>query len=122
MFTRRIRTEPLNPCLEVRTFWAFVLNGSGRSSRIKNFLRQQLYGLEPVSRYKDLNYPVSPSGRINSERILEQWDPMLRLMTTIRLHHSSPSELFNLLNSYGADNPLYRGLKEFAGPPVRPDY
>lgn len=34
-------------------------------------------------------------------------------MATIRLHHSSPSELFNRLNSYASENPLYRVMKEF---------
>lgn len=89
------------------------MNGSGRPSRIKNFLRQQLYSLEPVSRYKEKNYPLLPAGRINTDRIIEQWDPMLRLMATIKLHYSTPSELFNRLNSYASGHPLYRALKEF---------
>lgn len=95
------------------TFAATHLLGIRFEPRIKNFLRQQLYSIEPLSRYKDLTYPVLPNGRINIERIMEQWDAILRLMTTIRLHHSGPSDLFNRLNSYASENPLYRGMKEF---------
>lgn len=98
-------TEPIFACT--------YLLGVRFEPRIKNFLRQQLYSIEPISRYKERKYPLVPSGRINTERIEEQWDSILRLMTTIRLHHSSPSELFNRLNSYASENPLYRGLKEF---------
>jgi TnpA family transposase len=98
-------TEPVFGCT--------YLLGVRFEPRIKNFLRQQLYSIEAVSRYKDLNYPLMPSGRIQTERIEEQWDAILRLITTIRLHHSSPSELFSRLNSYASENPLYRGLKEF---------
>lgn len=100
-------------------FAATHLLGIRFEPRIKNYLRQHLYSVEPLSRYKDLNYPMSPRGRINAEWVVEQWDSILRLMATIRLHHSSPSELFNRLNSYATENPLYRGMKEFAGPPER---
>ncbi|QMW06889.1 Tn3 family transposase [Spirosoma foliorum] len=89
-------------------FAATHLSGIRFEPRIKNFLRQQLYSIEPISHYKDQNYVLMPNGRINTERIMEQWDSILRLMATIRLHYSSPSELFNRLNSYAAENPLYR--------------
>ena len=81
--------------------------------RIKNFLHQQLYSIEPPGQYKAKNYPLVPAGRINTERILAEWDPMLRLMATIKLHHSRPSELFNRLNSYAHQHPLYRAMKAF---------
>lgn len=34
-------------------------------------------------------------------------------MATITLHHSPPSELFNRLNSYAHQHPLYQALREF---------
>jgi TnpA family transposase len=44
--------------------------------------------------------------------IVEQWDEILRMITTIKLGYAQASTLFNRLNSYSRQHPLYRALKE----------
>lgn len=94
-------------------FASTYLMGIHFEPRVKRLLYQQFYSIDPPSHYKDLNYPLIPRGRINIERIKAHWDTILRLMVTIKLHHSSPSDLFNRLNSYAHLHPVYQGLREF---------
>jgi TnpA family transposase len=94
-------------------FASTYLTGIHFEPRIKRLLYQQFYSIDPLSQFKDQNYPLTPRGRINSERIKAEWDTILRLMVTIKLHHSPPSELFNRLNSYAHLHPIYQGLREF---------
>jgi TnpA family transposase len=45
--------------------------------------------------------------------IVEHWDDILRLITTIKLKEVTASELFRRLNSYSKQHTLYRALKAF---------
>lgn len=87
--------------------------GISFAPRIKNFKDQQLYSFERPSAFKDCGYDVLPKKRINVEIIQEQWDYILRLITTIKLKEATASQLFKRLSSYSRQHPLYRALKQF---------
>lgn len=81
--------------------------------RIKNYSTQIIYGFDSPSYYKKLGYFWLPARKINTELIEEQWDNILRLITTIRLKEATASNIFRRLSSYAKQNPLYQALKEF---------
>ncbi len=54
-----------------------------------------------------------PTGTINLKLFEPYWGDILRFMATIKLKHSSASQLFKRLSSYAKDHPLYKALKEF---------
>jgi TnpA family transposase len=89
------------------------LLGISFAPRIKDFRDQNLYSFDAVSDMKNLGYKILPAGKINIKIIEEQWDDILRLVTTIKLKESSASQLFRRLSSYSRQHPLYRALKEF---------
>ena len=43
---------------------------------------------------------------------MEQWDQILRLLCTIKLKESLPSNILKRLSSYSKQNPLYKAIKE----------
>ena len=45
--------------------------------------------------------------------IEQQWDNILRFMATLKLKHTTASQLFKRLSSYAKEHPLYQALKEF---------
>lgn len=81
--------------------------------RIKQPGHQTLYCMRPKKYYQQQGYRILPSRPINRTLILDQWDGILRFMATIRLGHSSASQLFKRLNSYSRGHALYKALKEF---------
>ena len=89
------------------------LLGISFAPRIKKFNDQYLYSFESPSILKDLNYCVLPQKKINTKLIEEQWDYILRLITTIKLKEATASQLFKRLSSYSKQHPLYRALKQF---------
>jgi TnpA family transposase len=54
-----------------------------------------------------------PTYTINTKVIIENWDEILRLITTIKLKRTTASTVLSRLNSYSKKNKLYRTLKEF---------
>lgn len=94
-------------------FAATHLLGISFAPRIKSFRDQQLYSFESPSALKALGYKVFPKKRINTKIIQEQWDYILRLITTIKLKEATASQLFKRLSSYSRQHPLYRALKQF---------
>ncbi|MFC1659117.1 Tn3 family transposase, partial [Pseudomonadota bacterium] len=56
---------------------------------------------------------ILPTEYINEDLIKENWDDILRLIVTIKLKHSTASQIFKRLSSYAKQNPLYQALKEF---------
>ena len=56
---------------------------------------------------------VEPVGYINTPLLLEQWDEILRFVTTMKLKETTASDLFRRLNSYSKQHSLYRALKTF---------
>jgi TnpA family transposase len=43
---------------------------------------------------------------------VEQWDQILRLLCTIKLKETLPSNILKRLSSYSKQNPLYKAIKE----------
>jgi len=84
--------------------------------RIKNYQEQLLYTFKDNTRklYENQAYKILPakSAYINEEIIFEQWDQILRLLCTIKLKESLPSNILKRLSSYSKQNPLYKAIKE----------
>ena len=81
--------------------------------RLKEYYKQTIYGFEKPAHYKQKGYFWLPKRTINTGLIAEQWDDIMRLMTSIRLREVPASIVLKRLNSYARQNPLYKGLKEF---------
>lgn len=94
-------------------FGVMRLLGFSYAPRIKNFPRQQLYGFRRRKEYEREGYRILPDGYINTSLIENQWDEILRFVTTIKRKVTSASQLFKRLNSYSRQHPLYSALKEF---------
>jgi TnpA family transposase len=84
--------------------------------RIKNYQEQLLYTFKDKSRkiYENQAYKILPakSSYINEKIIVEQWDQILRLLCTIKLKETLPSNILKRLSSYSKQNPLYKAIKE----------
>ena len=84
--------------------------------RIKNYQEQLLYTFKDKTRkhYENQSYKMLPakSAYINEEIIMEQWDQILRLLCTIKLKETLPSNILKRLSSYSKQNPLYKAIKE----------
>jgi TnpA family transposase len=63
--------------------------------------------------YQEKGYKLLPDNTINTEVVQEHWDDILRFMATIILKETPASQLFERLNSYSHQHPLYKALKEF---------
>lgn len=83
---------------------------------VKRFIIQRLlalYGFSAKTTYRKKGYKILPSRTIRKSLIIKHWDDVLRFMATIKLNHTSASQLFKRLSSYAKENPLYQALKEF---------
>jgi TnpA family transposase len=56
---------------------------------------------------------VLPDGYLDTKLIEGSWEDSLRFIATIKLKHTTASQLFKRLNGYSKQHALYRGLKEF---------
>ena len=81
--------------------------------RIKHLGNQRLYSFEKRKVYEELGHRILPDAYIDTELIKEHWDLILRFITTIKLKHTTATQLFKRLNSYTKQHSLYRSLKEF---------
>ena len=81
--------------------------------RLKKVGRQTLSSFSSKGKHLRRGDTLLPGHTVNKKLILSQWDNILRFMATIKLRHSSASQLFKRLSSYAKDHPLYRALKEF---------
>ena len=81
--------------------------------RLKEYFKQTIYGFETPATYKEKGYFWLPKRTVNTGLIIQQWDNILRLMTTIRLKEVPASVILKRLSSYAKQNPLYKALKEF---------
>jgi TnpA family transposase len=50
---------------------------------------------------------------IDTDRVIEYWDDILRFIVTIELKETTASDLFRRLNSYSKQHGLYQALKAF---------
>lgn len=87
--------------------------GTAFAPRIKSIGSQKIYAFSAKQTYEKQGYKILPSRTINLKLIEENWDDILRFMATIKLKHTSASQLFKRLSSYAKDHPLYKALKEF---------
>lgn len=81
--------------------------------RIKNISKQKIYSFSCKSTYEKKGFKILPSAIINQKLIKDNWDDVLRFMTTIKLKEATASQLFKRLSSYAKHHPLYKALKEF---------
>ena len=89
------------------------LLGFSFAPRIKKFSDQQLYSFLPRKEYEERGYQILPDSKIDMKVIEDNWDDFLRLVTTLKLNHTTAHQLFKRLNSYSRQHPLYRAMKEF---------
>jgi TnpA family transposase len=94
-------------------FGAMFLLGFTFAPRIQRLHRQRLYAFDKRKGYEEKGYMVLPDAYIDTELIVAQWEEMLRFIATIKLKHTTASQLFKRLNSYSKPHPLYQALQEF---------
>jgi TnpA family transposase len=88
------------------------LLGFSFAPRIKGIGKQTLYIFKPKSQ-AEKDWKIQPDKTINDALIRENWDGMLRLVTTIKLKENTASDIFRRLNSYSRQHALYQTLKAF---------
>ena len=88
------------------------LLGFSFAPRIKGIGKQTLYIFKPKNRV-DANWAIQPSKTITENPLRENWDDLLRLVTTIKLKENTASDIFRRLNSYSRQHALYQTLKAF---------
>ena len=88
------------------------LLGFGFAPRIKNFKKQQLYGVNSPKYYKDLSYKLTTKRKIREEIIKDNWDDILRFIVTIKERKTTATQLLKRLTSYSKNHKLYTALKE----------
>ena len=80
--------------------------------RIKGLGKQTLYIFRPKNRAKS-DWTITPDKTINVNLIRDNWDDLLRLVTTIKLKENTASDIFRRLNSYSRQHALYQTMKAF---------
>ena len=88
------------------------LLGFSFAPRIKGVGKQTLYIFKPKNK-ADPDWKIPPIQTINVKLIPENWDELLRLVTTIKLKENTASGIFRRLNSYSRQHALYQTLKAF---------
>lgn len=88
------------------------LLGFSFAPRIKGIGKQTLYIFRPKNR-ADPDWKIAPDKTVNADLIRENWDDLLRLVTTIKLKENTASDIFHRLNSYSRQHALYQTLKAF---------
>lgn len=82
--------------------------------RIKDVMSQKLVSFQRIKSQLDKKgYPITPSYYVQKEKIVNNWDMVLRLIVTIKLGLHKPSVIFKRLNSYLKQHPLQEALKEY---------
>ena len=82
--------------------------------RIKDVISQKLVSFKKIkSQLNKKGYPIVPAHYVKIEKIIENWDMVLRLIVTIKLGIHKPSVILKRLNSYAKQHPLHETLKEY---------
>ncbi|WP_108650941.1 Tn3 family transposase [Dongshaea marina] len=89
------------------------LLGFSFAPRIKGVGKQTLYIFKPRDRSEEQGWVIKPDKTINERLILDNWDFLLRLVTTIKLKENTASDIFRRLNSYSRQHALYQTIKAF---------
>jgi TnpA family transposase len=95
------------------TFAAMHFLGIFFAPRIAVLDKRRLSAFHKRKVYKERDYRLLPDNTISTDLIREHWDDILRFMATIMLKETPTSQLFERLNSYSHQHPLYKALKEF---------
>jgi len=89
------------------------LLGFGFAPRIAKLYKQHIYCFGSIQPYRSKGYHILPSGCINTDLIEQNWDDILRLVTSVKLNKCTASQIFKRLNSYSEQHPVYKALKEY---------
>lgn len=82
--------------------------------RIRDIASLNLVSFDKIrSKLANDNYPVKPSYYIKEEKIIKNWDDILRLVATIMLRKHRASVILKRLSAYAIQHPLQEALKEF---------
>lgn len=92
-------------------FALFDLLGLQFSPRIRDIADQRLYRFSRKREY--LNLEPMLKGTINSKRITERWDDLLRVAGSLKLGWVTASLLITKLQSYPRQNVLTQALQEY---------
>lgn len=92
-------------------FALFDLLGLQFSPRIRDLGDQRLYRMNRDTTYSNLEPLLK--GTINSERILDRWDDMLRVVGSFKLGWVTASLFISKLQSFPQQNALTRSLQEY---------
>jgi len=95
--------------------------GFSFAPRIKNFKDQQLFGFYAPKYYHNLDYALTPKRKINTQKIKDNWDDILRFSVTIKERKTTATQLLKRLTSYSRQHKLYAALKEF-GKIIKTDF
>jgi TnpA family transposase len=89
------------------------LLGFSYAPRIKNLKKQSLYIFKSHKNTDQSEWKITPDKYINEKIIEDNWDDILRLITTIKLKETTASDIFRRMNSYSKESDLYKALKAF---------
>jgi TnpA family transposase len=89
------------------------LLGFSFAPRIKDLKKQQIYIFKSHKQNHRKDWAITPDKYINEKLIINNWDDLLRLVTTIKLKETTASDIFRRLNSYSNQHTLYQTMKAF---------
>jgi TnpA family transposase len=93
------------------------LLGYSFAPRIKGFKEKNLYCFDSATKkeFEEKGYKILPNSKnyINLKVLKENWDDILRFISTIKLRETTASQLLTRLSSYSKKNRLYQALNEF---------
>ena len=82
--------------------------------RIKDISTQKLSSFDKIKGQLDsLGYPIKPTNYINENKIVRNWDNILRLIATVKLREHRASTVLKRLTEFSNQHPLEDALKEF---------
>ena len=82
--------------------------------RIKDVTSLNLVSFDKIkSKLANDNYPVRPAYYVKEDKIIRNWDDILRLVASIMLRKHRASVILKRLSTYANQHPLQEALKEF---------
>lgn len=91
--------------------------GYSFAPRIKDFKEKSLYCFDSKTKkdFEKKGYKILPNGKnyINVKAIKENWEDVLRFITTIKLRETTASQLLKRLSSCSRKHRIYQALNEF---------
>ncbi len=82
--------------------------------RIKDLTSQKLISFKRIKKeLETMSAPIVPSYYVKPDKIIENWDLILRLIATIKRGEHKASVILKRLGSYSKQHPLQAALKEF---------